>query len=136
MERIEFCDLMVKAKENSGISTSDLSFAIKMQWATLRRFEKGIHNFNMKKAIEYLDILNAKICLIKNKKKHVIANYTQLLQWCIESRTGIYTQRTLAEAIGCSYVNMAKIETEKSTMSVDIFLKIAEVLDFNIEIKQ
>lgn len=136
MERSEFCALMIKAKENSGISTSDLSFTIKMQWATLRRFEKGVHNFNMKKAIDYLSILNAKICLINSKKKYVITNYTQLLQWCIESRTGIYTQRTLAEAVGCSYVNMAKIETEKSTMSVDIFLKIAEVLDFNIEIKQ
>ena len=49
MDRKEFCVLMAKAKQESGRGTSDISFDMKMLLPTLRRFEKGEHNFNLKK---------------------------------------------------------------------------------------
>lgn len=48
MDRKEFCVLMAKAKQESGRGTSDISFDMKMLLPTLRRFEKGEHNFNLK----------------------------------------------------------------------------------------
>ena len=54
MDRKEFCVLMAKAKQESGRGTSDISFDMKMLLPTLRRFEKGEHNFNLKKVMEYL----------------------------------------------------------------------------------
>lgn len=40
MNRLEFCDLMVKAKERSGARISDISFQMHMLLPTLRRLEK------------------------------------------------------------------------------------------------
>lgn len=135
MNRLDFCGLLLEAKNKSGINTSDLSFAIKMQWSTLRRFEKGTHSFGMKKAIEYLDIVHGKICLMQNKKKEIISDYNKLIEWEVRERSKTYTQRSLAEKVGCSYVNLANIESGKSVMSVDIFLKIVDALGFAVDIK-
>ena len=71
MDRKEFCVLMAKAKQESGRGTSDISFDMKMLLPTLRRFEKGEHNFNLKKVMEYLQVINAHIQIDKNIIKFI-----------------------------------------------------------------
>lgn len=54
MNRTEFFNLLAAAKEKSGKSTNTVSFDLRMQWSTLRRFEKGGNNSNMKKIFGYM----------------------------------------------------------------------------------
>lgn len=130
MNRLEFCDLMVKAKERSGVRISDISFQMHMLLPTLRRLEKGQHNFNMKKCIEYLDVIKSKITLGSQE----IHTYDELVETIVNIRTKSYSQRSLAEKIGMSYVSIAHVERHKAVMSVDMFLLIAQALELEINI--
>ncbi len=135
MNRNDFCSLMEQAKRKSGITTTEISFSMKMLLPTLRRFEKGEHNFNLQKVIDYLGVLNAGIVLMSGNKKTYCKTYNQLIDWLVNARTGKFSQRQLADAIGASYVMIARIESKKSNLTIDVFLKIANVLGYNIEIK-
>lgn len=136
MNRSEFCELLNQAKKQSGTTTSDLMFDMRMQWCVLKRFETGVHNFNLKKVLTYLDVINAKLCLYNQETQIVVSSYLQIIQWFIQNRTGRYTQRELARIIGCTGVNLSSIEAQKSTMSIDTFLKLADVFGYTVTIKQ
>jgi DNA-binding XRE family transcriptional regulator len=123
MNRAEFCELMAQAKKNSGVSTSELSFDSRMLPSTLMRVEKGISNFSMQKAIQYLYAIHHHISLRNGKKIYVIKDYEDLLKWTVEAR-GKESQRSLAKVIDVNRGTITKIETKKSEMSVDLFLKL------------
>lgn len=131
MDRKEFLNLMVAAKELSGKSTNTVSFDLRMQWSTLRRFEKGTNNSNMKKIFDYLRVIG--FCLFLNNTEK-LRNYDELVDWLVAFRTNKYSQRQLAEKIGVAYLTIANIERKATVMSLDTFLKIAEIGDVEIKI--
>lgn len=132
MTRNEFCDLMAVAKERSGKTTNTISFDLRMQWTTLRKFEKGTNNSSMKKILEYLQVINA---YIQIDKSVCINDYDNLVAWMINARKDRYSQRKLAEEIDVTYLTIANIERKATAMSLDIFLKIADVLGHQITIQ-
>lgn len=133
MDRKEFLNLMVAAKELSGKSTNTVSFDLRMQWSTLRRFEKGTNNSNMKKIFDYLRVIG--FCLFLNNTEK-LRNYDELVDWLVAFRTNKYSQRQLAEKIGVAYLTIANIERKATVMSLDTFLKIVDVLDCQISIQK
>lgn len=137
MERIEFCELILEAKRNSGITTSEISFKLKMLLPSLRRFEKGTHNFSVSKAIDYLKVVNSYIILEKkdSQMKFFIIEYKDIINWLLKSRDGIYTQRMLTHKVGCANGTIGNIEAERSIMSIDLLLKLVDELGFNIKIE-
>lgn len=135
MNRLDFCKLMEQVKIASGISASEISFSMRMLLPTLRRFEKGKHNFTLVKVMEYLKVLHAKLVIYNKESTITVDEYSQLVEWVVSARKDSYSQRKLAEAIGVSYVMLARVESHKSSLSIDVFLKIVEVLGYNIKIK-
>jgi len=135
MNRQEFCLLMEQAKQKSGKTSSEISFSLKMLLPTLKRFEKGEHNFSLQKVMDYLCVLNADIILTLGSKKNRCKTYGQLVDWLVSARTGNFSQRQLAETTGISYVMIARIESKKSNLTIDIFLKIIEALGGQVKIK-
>lgn len=135
MNRFDFCDLMKRAKESSNLSSSELSFSMKMLLPTLRRFEKGEHNFSVGKVMEYLSVIHTKLIIYSDSSKKGFTNYEQLILWLASERKKTYSQRALAEVIGISYPMIARIESQKSNLTIDLFLKIVDVLGYNIEIE-
>lgn len=135
MNRLDFCKLMEQAKIASGIPASEISFSMKMLMPTLRRFEKGEHNFSLVKVMEYLQVLHAQLVIYNEKSTVVVTEYSQLIEWLVSARKNGYTQRKLAEAVGISYVMLARIESNKSNLSIDVYLKIIEVLGYSVNIK-
>lgn len=131
MDRIEFCNMLVAAKEHSGKTTNTVSFDLRMQWATLRRFEKGINNPSMNKVFEYLNVVNA--ALILDSK--VFTESKTLVEFIVNTRTGKMSQRQLANAIDVSYVMVARVESGKSNLTLDVFLKIIDVLGYTVQIE-
>ena len=135
MNRLDFCKLMEQAKIASGIPASEISFSMKMLMPTLRRFEKGEHNFSLVKVMEYLQVLHAQLVIYNEKSTVVVTEYSQLIEWLVSARKNGYTQRKLAEAVGISYVMLARIESNKSSLSIDVYLKIIEVLGYSVNIE-
>lgn len=135
MNRLDFCKLMEQAKIASGISASEISFSMRMLMPTLHRFERGKHNFNLVKVMEYLKVLHAKLVIYNKESTITVDEYSQLVEWVVSARKDSYSQRKLAEAIGISYVMLARVESHKSNLSIDVFLRIVEVLGYNITIK-
>lgn len=135
MNRLEFCNLMEQAKTSSNIPSSEISFSMKMLLPTLRRFEKGEHNFSMTKVMEYMNVLQANLVICKKSSKKSFTTYEQLISWLISERKKSFSQRSLAEAVDMSYVMLARVESQKSNLTIDVFLKIVDVLGYNIEIK-
>lgn len=119
----------------SGISTSEISFSMKMLMPTLRRFEKGKHNFSLVKVMEYLKVLKAQMVLYNDESSLTMVEYNQLIEWIVSARKDSYSQYKLAEAIGFSRAMLARIESQKSTLTIDVLLKIIEVLGYNIKIE-
>lgn len=136
MDRLEFCNILAEAKENSGKTTSEISFAMKMLLPTLRRFEKGEHNFNVKKVMEYLNVINNQLVLISTTNKEVCRNYDEIVLWIKNTREGEFSQRKLAEAIQSSHITIANVERQVSIISIDVFLKIVQVLGYEIKIEK
>lgn len=135
MDRFEFCNLMEQAKLSSGITSSEISFSMKMLFPAFRRFEKGKHNFSMTKAMEYINILHAELVIYNDVMSTSITEYSQLIEWLISVRKENYTQQKLADDINISKGMVLRIESQKSNLSVDIFLKIIDVLGYKIDIQ-
>ena len=135
MNRLDFCKLMEEAKIASGISASEISFSMKMLLATLRRFERGKHNFSLVKVMEYLKVIYAQLVIYNDQSSVTITEYNQLIDWVVSARKGRYSQQKLAEAIGFSRVMLARVESQKGVLTIDVLLKIINILGYNIKIK-
>lgn len=135
MNRSEFCKLLAVAKANSSITTTDLSFSIKMLLPTLRRFEKGEHNFKVDKAMSYLSIVKARVLLYKGNKRLYLSSYEDVIAFIKKAREGVYTQRELAQKVGCTHATIANIERNTNIVSIDTFLKILEALGYELKIE-
>lgn len=135
MDRFEFCNLMEQAKLSSGVTSTEISFAMKMLFSTFRRFEKGKHNFSMTKALEYINALHAELVIYNDVTSTSITEYSLLIEWLISARKKNYTQQQLADNISISRDMLIRIESQRSNISVDIFLKIIDVLGYKIDIQ-
>lgn len=139
MNRDEFCKLMAAVRSKSKITTTELSFQIKMLLPMLRRFEKGEHNFKLDRVIQYLSILGYQIILYsKNETDCVfkIIQYSDIPKFIKCARKDKYTQRELATNIGCTYATIANIERQSNIVSIDMFLKLVETLNYNVKIEK
>ena len=139
MNRDEFCKLMAAVRSKSKITTTELSFQIKMLLPALRRFEKGEHNFKLDRVIQYLSILGYQIILYsKNETDCVfkIIQYSDIPKFIKCARKDKYTQRELATNIGCTYATIANIERQSNIVSIDMFLKLVETLNYNVKIEK
>lgn len=134
MDRFEFCNLMEQAKVSSNITPSEISFSMRMLLPTLRRFEKGKHNFSMTTVMEYLQVLHTKMTIYNSSFKNDIFNYEQLVLWVVSERKKSFSQQTLAKAIEISRAMLTRVETQKSNLTIDVFLKIINILGYSVEI--
>ena len=135
MTREDFCNLLADTKAKIGLTTTDISFDMRMQLSTLNRLEKGKTNFSVQKIIEYVKCLKANLCLYKKNKSTKIYEYDDVISFIKKARKGIYSQRDLAKEIGCTHSTIANIESNISIVSIDVFLKILEVLGYELKIE-
>lgn len=132
MNRIEFCDLLLTERQKAGASLYFVQKKMRLTFQQAKRIESGENNFNLNKAIEFLSALNCVIELKNAVDSFYIRDYSSFVKWLIDTRTGRYSQRTLAEAAQCSCISIANTECKKSVVSIDVFLKIVNVLGFTV----
>lgn len=134
MDRQEFSKILADYRVEKGIKVKELCFKLNYLPEDIRRIEKASHNYNLQKCLDYLDAIGAQMVLSTTKKNVKIKKYKDILSFVVKQRDGVYSQRGLAEAIGCSRVMIAYYETERSVMTIDVLLKISDVLGFTLNI--
>lgn len=135
MDRKEFFKLLEQAKVSCGKTTTDISFDLRMQWSTLKRFENGTSNSNLKKVLDYLRVIGYKIVVTNDSNVYYISNYESLVNWIVYARKNIYSQRELADKINITPITIANVERKTNVISIDNFLKIVNALDWELNIE-
>lgn len=134
MDRIEFCKLLYNAKLASGKKMKDMCLALGLMPMDIYRLERGSHNFNVKKAIDYLGAIGHTVVLYNTNDEFTMREYSLFIDWLKNARKDKFTQRSLAQKIGHTYVAIANVETLKSIISIDVFLQVIEALGYELKI--
>lgn len=135
MNRAEFCEMIQTHRKRSGVPAKQICFAMNTMPTDIYRIEKGYSNTNLNKIIDFLKATNGAIELSNNDDKYTINSYPTFVGWLINIRTSNnYTQRSLADAAGCSYAAIANVERQNNVLSIDTFLKLMDVLGYTIKI--
>jgi DNA-binding XRE family transcriptional regulator len=134
MTRKEFSDRLVECRKTSGVKVKDICFAMDSMERSVYLLEKATHNFSMAIVILYLKAINVQFKLRDkiNYKTITIKEYKDIVNWLVNFRKPEYTQRSLAEKIECSNITIANIESGKNIVSIDIFLRLVDVIGFKI----
>lgn len=135
MDRIEFSQMLVLARERIGLGKNEMCRQTGYTFVQLQLLETKPNNFAMNKAFHYLDSIGMILAIYKDGNSTKLNDIESIATWLKAARNGIYTQRSLAEAVGCTYPTIANIERGSNKVTVDNFLKLADTLGYTIKIE-
>ena len=135
MDRIEFSQMLVLARERIGLGKNEMCRQTGYTFVQLQLLETKPNNFAMNKAFHYLDSIGMILAIDKDGNSTKLNDIESIATWLKAARNGIYTQRSLAEAVGCTYPTIANIEQGSNKVTVDNFLKLADTLGYTIKIE-
>ena len=136
MDRNTFSALLTQCRENKNIGKNEMCRLTGFTFNQLQRIEKASNNFNMQLAFKYMEVVGASLYFEKDGVQYVMSNYEEYPQWLRTARSNMYSQRQLAKAAECAYSAITNVEIGKTTISIDLFLKIADVLGYFVKIEQ
>ena len=85
--------------------------------------------------MEYLNVINHQIVIYNGSSEYKCKSYDKLITWLVTKRGKTYSQQQLSDIISMSRSTIAKIETQKTVLGIDVFLKIIEVLGYELKIE-
>lgn len=135
MDRIEFSQMLVLARERIGLGKNEMCRQTGYTFVQLQLLETKPNNFAMNKAFHYLDSIGMILAIDKDGNSTKLNDIESIATWLKAARNDIYTQRSLAEAVGCTYPTIANIERGSNKVTVDNFLKLADTLGYTIKIE-
>ena len=135
MDRIEFSQMLVLARERIGLGKNEMCRQPGYTFVQLQLLETKPNNFAMNKAFHYLDSIGMILAIDKDGNSTKLNDIESIATWLKAARNGIYTQRSLAEAVGCTYPTIANIERGSNKVTVDNFLKLADTVGYTIKIE-
>lgn len=135
MDRVDFCKMLISLREKSGIGKNEMCRMAGFTFNQLQLLENKPNNFSIDKVFVYLNTLNHVLVLDGEEYCVQIRNISDVSKWLKKARGVNFTQRSLATVIGCSYLTIANIERCANKISIDIFLKIAHVLNYTVKIE-
>ena len=135
MNRVEFSQMLVQAREHANIGKNEMCRQTGFTFVQLQHIEAKPNNFAMDKAFHYLYCIGMALFIKKDNDSVMLSDISSISTWLKTARNGIYTQRSLAEAVGCTYPTIANIERGSNKVTVDNFLKLAGTLGYTIKIE-
>ena len=100
------------------------------------RLEKNYNNFEIDKALAYVKALDAELYLQGKNSEALINSSTDFSSWLKDIRKGVYSQRSLAEQVGCAYLTIANIERGATVARIETLLKLISIFNYCVVIKQ
>lgn len=135
MNRVEFSQMLVEARGRAGLGKNEMCRQTGYTFVQLQLIETKPNNFAMDKALHYLECIGMALVIWKDKNHSTLNNIASIATWLKTARNGLHTQRSLAEAVGCTYPTIANIERGSNKVTVDNFLKLADTLGYTIKIE-
>ena len=138
MTRQEFSTILAEYRKEYGPTIKEICTHSNCLPTDVYRIEKGKHNYNMQKCLDYIKAIGACLELYSGTaERKTITEYNQLVKCVVDMRVqSNHTQRSLAAAIGCFYATLGLFESYKTIITIDTLLKIGEALGFGLNVKQ
>jgi len=136
MNRNEFSQMLVNTRENAGVGKNAMCRKTGFTFVQLQLLETKPNNFAMDKAFHYLDSIDKQLVAFNDSNNVTLFSIASIATWLKDARKGAYSQRSLAEAVGCTYPTIANIERGSNKVTVDNFLKLVDVLGYTIKIEK
>lgn len=133
MTREEFTNMLVEARKAAGYSSTDLVFLMHMLPSDISRMEKAKASYSTGKVFAYLKAVGCFLQVAKDKKTYRIDDNEKLIAWEKVAR-GKVAKKVFSDSLGFSHDYIRYIESGRNIMSIDKFLKIAEVTGYTIEV--
>lgn len=127
--------MLVQAREYAGLGKNEMCRQTGYTFVQLQLLETKPNNFAMDKAFHYLKSIGMVLSIRKDENDTKLHDIASVAAWLKSARNGLYTQRSLAEAVGCTYPTIANIERGSNKVTVDNFLKLADTLGYAIKIE-
>lgn len=83
----------------------------------------------------YIKALGAELYLQSESSEVLLNSSADFSSWLKDIRKGLYSQRSLAEQVGCAYLTIANIERGATVVRIDTLLKLIEIFGYTIKIE-
>ena len=135
MNRIEFSNILKDKRESLDISKYKISKDTGLTALQLNRIEDAVNSYSMGNIFKYLDVINCRIALCKGKRIYILNNIEDFGSWVTKRRGQKMSMYALAKLIESNITTITRIETNQSSVGVDLFLKIIEAFGYTLKIE-
>lgn len=136
MTRQEFCDMLAAMRQKSNKKMTEICAVMGVLPTAIYRLEKNYNNFEIDKALAYIKALDAELYLQGESSEVLLNNSADFSSWLKNIRKGLYSQRSLAEKVGCAYLTIANIERGATVVRIETLLKLISIFNHCVIIKQ
>lgn len=128
--------MLAVMRQQSNKKMTEICAAMGVLPTAIYRLEKNYNNFEIDKALAYIKALGAKFYLQNEGSEVLLNSSTDFSSWLKDIRKGLFSQRSLADQVGCAYLTIANIERGATVVRIDTLLKLIEVFGYTIKIEQ
>ena len=135
MDRISFSNTLKCKRESLNISKYKVSKDTGLTSLQINRIEDAVNSYSMGNIFKYLKAIGCNLQLVNNCNTDVLDCVEKFGSWFTKRRDSDMSMYSLAKQIGSNVVTITKIETARSTVGVDLFLKIVDAFGYKIKIE-
>lgn len=138
MNKSDFCKKLafIRGCEEAGYTTNSIASRLDVSENTIINLESGILNFNLNLLFRYMKLFYGYVDI---EKKNVNVRFSfetesDVINFIKDYRTNCYlSQREFAQKLGCSVNIIRNIELGKTSMKIDLFFKMVNMLGFEVD---
>lgn len=131
MDRLTFSKMLVQSKIASGMNGRDMIMRMNMLPNGILRIEKAVKNYSVATCFRYLNATGYVITLAKKERSFVIHDPDEAHSWLFFA-AGMTSDNKLADLLGCCVSTVRNARAKRNKLSIDIFLKAAEVFGYKL----
>lgn len=135
MTRQEFCNMLAEMRQKSNKKMTEICAVMGVLPTAIYRLEKNYNNFEIDKALAYIKALDVELYLQGEGSEVLLNSSADFSNWLKNIRKGLYSQRSLAEKVGCAYLTIANIERGATVVRIETLLKLISIFNYCVTIK-
>lgn len=138
MNKSDFCKKLafIRGCEEAGYTANSIASRLGVSENTIINLESGKSNFNLNLLFRYMKLFYGYVDI---GKKNVNVRFSfetesDVINFIKDYRTNCYlSQREFAQKLGCSVNIIRNIELGKTSMKIDLFFKMVNMLGFEVD---
>lgn len=138
MNKSEFCKklTLIRGSEEAGYTVNSIASRLGVSENTIINLESGKSNFNLNLLFRYMKLFYGYVDIGKNNVNVRFSFETEsdVINFIKDYRTNCYlSQREFAQKLGCSVNIIRNIELGKTSMKIDLFFNMVNMLGFEVD---